>query len=1102
MKKYILSFLVLCCTAFGASAAERIIRGTVTSAEDGFMLIGATVFVDAKDLQKAGLPSNTQGSVTDVDGNFVLSIPAGIDRFHCSYLGHETQVVKLQANKDKYVIVLQPTTQMLEGVVVTGYQTIEKRKLTAAVTTVELSDAITGSAKSIDQALAGQIAGLQVSTTTGDPGAPAKIRIRGTASMNGTQDPLWVLDGIPLEGTDIPKQENSYDIENIKQSSIAGINPADIENITVLKDAAATAIYGARAANGVIVITTKSGKQGKPRVNFSTRLTYSPRRSLNRLNLMNSNEKVDFELGLLSSGIVQQDREVKGGVYRTLDRYGLVDAFKKEGMSALTPEASAALNDLRMQNTNWNKLLFQNSFNQEYNINISGGGEKVTYYNSFGFFEENGNMRGIKNNRFSLVSKTNYRINDMFKLGASIFATRRANNRNYPSNYGYTNANMYARRVSPYMKPYDDKGNYIYDFDIQNNTDVDLGFNILEERANSFQEESINSLSSIFDFEFRLDDHFKVTSQLGFQFDKTSKEEVADGETFVMRNTRKNSKYKDKVTGEYKYFIPEGGVHKAYNNTNTQVTWKTMAEYRNSWNDIHDLQVMAGTELRKSENNSDFGAGYGYDRKTLTTKPIIFPDEDKAKYTPLHNTTHQENAYVSFFSTMSYSLMNRYTLGGSIRMDGSDLYGVAKKYRYLPLYSVSGLWRISQERFLYNASSSWLDNLAVRLSYGLQGNIDKNTSPFLIGTYRVANILPGGSEYMIDLDGAPNAKLRWEKTHSVNAGFDLSVLDQRINFSADYYYRKGVDLIGLQMLPLETGFTSATINWASMVNKGIELSLGTRNIVTKDFTWGTNFNFSYNDNKVLREVVADNSKVPSREGYPVGAIFGYKTAGLDDEGYPLFLTKEGEKVTLVELYQLKDEWGIGLATSDVTPKEEREFMSYLGTKDAPYSGGIINTFNYKEWELSFNLSYTFGGKVRTSPSYDIIDIDGGWNQNKDVLNRWTPENANSSLPALASQADRPLEHNWYSSNKDIYNNLDIWVKKLAFMRLQNIRLAYNVPNTFLKKVGINSATVALEGRNLLVFGASYKNFLDPESMDNMYASPIPKSVTFNLNLSF
>ena len=1095
MRKYLLSILLLCCTTLWASAADRIVKGTVTSAEDGFMLIGAAVFLDSKDLES--VEDSWKGVVTDVDGNFTIQIPEGINRFFCSYLGHATQEVKLVPGKDHYTIVLKPESQMLDAVVVTGYQTIEKRKLTAAVTKVDLSDAVIGSVKSVDQALAGQIAGLQVTSTSGAPGAPMKIRIRGTSSLNGTQDPLWVLDGIPLEGTDIPKHDN-VDIDNIRQSSIAGINPADIENITVLKDAAATAIYGARAANGVIVITTKSGKQGKPRVNFSTRLTYSPRLSTSRLNLMNSDEKVGLELDLLRSPFTIYNQ--KGEVYRTLDRHGLVQNYIDGGMDALTPEALKDLEQLRSTNTDWGKILFRDAFNQEYNVNISGGGEKVTYYNSVGYNEENGNVKGVKNNRLNIVSKTSYRMNDMFKVGASIFANRRKNDTYLRDKYGLINPLYYSRRANPYFRSYDENGNYLYDYDVQNSTDTDLGFNIFEERANTSSEETINSIATIFDLEFRLNDHFKFTTQLGLQYDSTSKEEIADKESFTMRDLRKLSRYTNSE-GKPDYFLPEGGFHKAYENTNSQMTWKGMGEYRTSIGDNHELEVMLGSELRKTKYETLFTAGYGFDRKTLTTKPVLFPDEDKARMFPLHTKTSKENAYASFFSTMSYSFKQRYTFGGSIRMDGSDLFGVAKKYRYLPLYSVSALWRLSNESFM--ASATWLDNLALRASYGLQGNIDKNTSPYLVGDYRVDAILPGGSEHMIEINSAPNAKLRWEKTHSVNAGLDVSVLDSRINMSLDYYYRKGVDLIGLQMLPLESGFTSSTINWASMTNQGIELALSTRNIVTKNFTWETNFNFSYNNNKVLRETVADNATYPSREGYPVGAIFAFKTAGLDQDGYPLFVNKKGDKVTLKELYRLEDPgWGFPMASSDVTPQEEREFYSYKGTSEPPYTGGIINNFTYKNWELSVNFAYNFGGHVRTSPSYEALDYDRGKNTNKDILDRWTPDNTSSKLPALFTDDKRMDEYYWYSSRNEIYRNLDIWVKKLNYIRLQNIRLGYRIPDVLLKHIGLHTATVALEGRNLFVAGANYRNYLDPESMGNPYAAPMPKSVTFNLNLSF
>lgn len=232
-----------------------------------------------------------------------------VTRLFCSYVGHEVQELKLVPGKDQYEITLFPSAQMLDAVVVTGYQTVERRKLTAAVGKLNISDETIGAVKSIDQALAGQIAGLSVTSTSGAPGAPAKIRIRGTSSLNGTQDPLWVLDGIPLEGTDVPQSNVLNDVSNIQQSSIAGLNPADIENITVLKDAAATAIYGARAANGVIVITTKKGKVGKPVINFSSKFTYMPTLSTNRLNMLNSQEKVDLELELLRSNFAYGDNK-------------------------------------------------------------------------------------------------------------------------------------------------------------------------------------------------------------------------------------------------------------------------------------------------------------------------------------------------------------------------------------------------------------------------------------------------------------------------------------------------------------------------------------------------------------------------------------------------------------------------------------------------------------------------------------------------------------------------------------------------------------------------------------------------------------------------
>lgn len=1101
MKRHVfillLSFAGVLTSAF---AASRQVRGVVISSEDNMPLIGASVYIKAEDLSKDGNSPTITGVITDIDGKFNISVPEGVTRLFCSYVGHEVQELKLVPGKDQYEITLFPSAQMLDAVVVTGYQTVERRKLTAAVGKLNISDETIGAVKSIDQALAGQIAGLSVTSTSGAPGAPAKIRIRGTSSLNGTQDPLWVLDGIPLEGTDVPQSNVLNDVSNIQQSSIAGLNPADIENITVLKDAAATAIYGARAANGVIVITTKKGKVGKPVINFSSKFTYMPTLSTNRLNMLNSQEKVDLELELLRSNFAYGDN--KGGVSKIISGYGLTDAYKKGGWGALTPEAQTDISRLRNTETDWGDILFRDAFNQEYSLSLSGGNERVTYYTSIGYYQENGNVKGVGLDRLNIVAKTSYKVNRMLKFGVSLFVNRRNNKTYLTDTYGLVNPVYYSRKANPYYQPFDANGNYVYDFDVQNNSDTDLGFNIFEERKNTSNEETINALSSIFDAELRFNDKLKFTTQLGLQLDKASKEQIADKESFSMRIIRKNSKYWDSASQSNKYFIPDGGVHKAYENTNSQITWKAMGEYRDSFNDIHELEVMVGTELRKTWYETLFSAGYGFDRQTLTTKPVVFPDEDRARQFPLHQKTYKENAYVSFFSTASYSLMNRYTFGGSIRFDGSDLFGVDKKYRYLPLYSVSGLWRLSNEPFM-QGTRKWMDNLAFRVSYGIQGNIDKNTSPFLLGKYIVDNILPGGSEHMIDINSAPNKKLRWEKTQSVNVGLDFSVLNQAINLSVDYYYRKGTDLIGKQMLPLETGFVSTNINWASMVNKGVEVSLSTRNVATKNFSWYTNLNFAYNNNKVLREAIPEAQTIPGREGYPVDAIFAIKTAGLDEEGYPLFYDKEGKKVTLKELYRLQDPFGLGFTVnSDVTPAEERSFYSYIGSQDTPYTGGLINTFSYKNWELTANLSFNLGGYVRTTPSYNFINFDRGQNVNSDILDRWTPENTDGRLPALITSEKRADEYYWYDQKSEIYKNLDIWVKKLNYFRLQNLRLGYRLPEKMTKSLGMGSASVAIEGRNLLVFGSSYKNFLDPESMYNPYAPPIPKSITFSLNLNF
>ena len=1065
-------------------AQERLISGTVMDGEfKGEPLVGATISVSNSD--------ETKGTVTDAEGKFTLSVPAGTETLTASYMGYESQEIALQQGIDKYTITLHFADKTLAEFVVTGYQQIDRRKLTAAVTTVNISDETVGAVKNIDQALAGQVAGLSSIAASGAPGAPMKIRIRGTSSINGVQEPLWVLDGIPMEGNEIPAIDNLNDIDDIYQTSIAGLNPSDIENITVLKDAAATAIYGARAANGVIVITTKKGKEGRPVVNFSTKMTYSPKVDIDRLNLLDANEKVGLELDLLQSDY--NYRPHKGGVANILDELGEFSAYQAGGWEALSPEAQQRINRLRGINTDWNDILFRDVFNQEYNISFSGGSERAHYYTSVGYYTEQGTVKGVENNRYNMTLKADFKLNNMLTVGASVFANQRKQESYMTDSGGFTNPVFYSRMANPYFEPYDADGNYIYDKNVQGRESEVPDFNIFEERANTSKERKDRSIMALFDATLKFNSHLKLTTQFGLQHDNYTLTRYAGHDSYAMRKAKEYATFL--IDGERKSIFPDGGMNKVTEAHTDQWTWKAMLEWDRRLNDIHDVELMGGTEVRHVETGVVTSTAYGYDNRTLTTQPVIFPNESIARRYPLYEEGHTENAFVSWFATGSYTLLYRYTLGASVRSDGSDVFGVAKKYRYLPLYSVSGMWRAKEEQFLKKVK--WIDELSLRASYGLQGNIDKNTSPYLIGTFDKTSVLPGYIESIISAENAPNPNLKWEKTKNVNVGLNLELLQSRIRLNVDYYYRRSTDLISSRQLPLETGFASTTVNWASMENSGWEIALNTRNIATKDFTWNTTLNLGFNTNKILDETVAENSTYPSREGYPVGAIFAYKTAGLDEDGYPLFVAKDGSKLTAADFFRLNR-----FGASTLSAEEQRNLYTYMGSSEPECSGGFINTFEWKNWQLNVNFMFNLGMKVRVQPSYSPTYYDRGLNTNHDILNRWTSSNSATNLPGLmVNTPERANEYTHYSEY-NTYSMLDTWVRSQNYCRLQSLRLGYRIPQKVLAPVGITSASVSLEGRNLLVIASDYDNYLDPETMGNPYAQPIAKSFILGLNVNF
>lgn len=1113
MKKAFI-LLPLLAAQIALAQEKKTITGKIDDGDTSKVIAGASIKIETQSVstktnQTGIIESVSIGTITDKNGNFTLEIPADTKSVTVSYLGYEPKIIQIYEGQTSYNITLIPVVSddipeknNIQEVIITGYQKIEKRKQTSAVTTVKMNDIQQAGVASVDQLLAGQIAGVAVTPETGAPGSPAKIRIRGTASLSGPQDPLWVIDGLPLEGNDVPNFSDKDNIDQLQNFSIAGLNPNDIEDITILKDAAATAIYGARAANGVISITTKKGKKGSLRVNFSADTFITARPDFGKLNLLNASEKVDLEL-MLANRTDLTYRTDKGEVMRILTQNGQLDAYRNGGLGALNMLTRQQIDGLRNSNTDWGKLLYQNAINKQYGVSISGGSDRSDYYFSLGYYDEEGTTIGTGFERYNLTLKNNYKINDKLNFGVSVFGTQSERTSFVTDADASISPINYSRNANPYLSPYNADGSYRYDKDIDGFEDRYIPFNFLEERENTSYTLKNQSLKAIFDLDYKLAKGLKITSQLGVQYDGNKTEKFAAENTYFTRKMKEGTRYyKD---GAYRYFLPDGGVKQNWDNSFFQYNWKLQGSYSTKINSVHEIDLMAGTELRKTEDNTTVTRAFGYDSVTRRSTAIVFPSSNFAaerKYETYREMPPIENAYASMFATASYTYDQKYTFFGSVRYDGTNLFGVNKKYKYLPIWAVSGSWLVSKEDFMKNLSA--ISNLRLRASYGLQGNIDRNTSPFFIGEYSDSTILPGGKENIINVISPPNDKLRWEKTTNVNFGLDLGVFNNRINLTADVYNRKGTDMISMKETPLETGFEYTMMNWGSLTNKGFELAISTKNINKDNFKWSTTINFAHNKSNVISEQPRDNALLPSREGLPVNAVFALKTAGMDENGNPMFW-KGNEKVKIEDFFALYDVYADflpgQLVDSKLSNAELRSLFTYVGDRDPKFTGGIINTFKISNFDFTVSATFNLKQTVMQTPSYRGMELDRGRNYTKDIYN------AGGSLPGITSpdMETNPgwMGNKWLSDNRsNAYSLLDIWAKEISYLRISSIRLGYTLPKEFTSPMGISALRLSVEGRNLFVFSNGYKGYFDPETYGNIYAQPITKSVTVGFNVSF
>ena len=1126
MKK-LLTLFVLICPLLALAQQTRQITGQVLDRADGTPLVGATVFIAPEETQAKNY--NPQGTIVYEQGRFAFKLPVSVKKVVVSYLGYEAQTIDI-SGKSNFTIYLSATESKMDAVVVTGYQRIEKRKLTSSIANVKMADIARDGVASVDEMLSGSIAGLTSTPTTGAPGGASKVKIRSTVTLNGNTDPLWVLDGMPLEGNDIPSDWSSKEnVDNLYNMSIAGLNPADIEDITVLKDAAATAIYGARAANGVIIITTKKGRRNQAtRVNVSASLFVTDRPNLDKLNLMNASQKVDLELALAANGRLNYLSGM-GGVARILDQAGERAALVGGGFSALSPETQSAINALRKNGTDWGKEIYQVALNQQYSISISGGGNKASYYFSGGYYNEQGTTVGTGFERLNLTLKTDYDLLKNLRFGTSVFVGQNKNDPYVSDTDVFTNPSRYTRTVNPYLNAYNPDGSYLYDPDMtarQRDSDV-LDYNYFEERNNTEYTLKTRSIKTIFDLDYQPVKGLRLYTQFGLQVDNSMTEKMAQENSYFTRKYARNS-----VVDGVRY-MPEGGVIQNWNSDMSQYNWKAQIEYSGTFAKKHELDLMAGMEMRGTTNTTIHTKGFGYDHKTMVTEPMPIPSGDagerlaNSSYFKQYQKSFYENRYLSYFFTGSYTYDNRYTIFGSMRYDGTNLFGVDPKYKFNPMWSISGAWSVNHEKFLRDAK--WLDNLRLRASYGAQGNIDRSTSPYILGTWTTRNV--GGSfEDAIFVSSPPNQNLRWETTYTWNAALDFAALENRIGFTFEIYGRNSKNLITTRTIPQETGFTSTSSNFGEMSSKGIEFTLNTVNVRTRDFRWETSINIAHNTDRVDKVHIDENSYTPSKEGYSSSAVFAYKTAGLDEYGIPMFW-KDGQKVSLREFTDFrldKTDYGFFvLYDPQVSTSQSaiRNNLSYIGSQNPNITGGFNNRFYYKNFDLSVSCNFVFGQLVKRTPFYSPTQTSPGENNTTEIGQVWSPENTSGIYPALTgnlkpdgttwsgwdeweANPDPYYLYNWileqYNSisGASLFDNLDIWYKKINYFRVNSIRLGYAFPEKITRKLHMAGLRIHFEARNPFVIASNYDGYFDPETYGSIYSQPMARTYSVGLNITF
>ncbi|WP_233783391.1 SusC/RagA family TonB-linked outer membrane protein [Flavivirga eckloniae] len=1102
------------------SNVQRQISGNVTAATDGLPLPGVNIIIEG----------TSRGVQTDFNGNYAINATEG-EVLKVSFIGMITKFITVGSNT-VIDIVMEEDFADLDEVVITGYQNVRRELFTGASQTIKAEDIKLDGVADISRALEGRAAGVSVQNVTGTFGAAPRITIRGSSSILGDTKPIWIIDGViqeeivNLSVSDLV----SGDPNTLLSSAVAGLNATDIQSFEILRDASATALYGARALNGVVVITTKSGKKNqKPTFNYAAEFAVRDLPRYSNYDLLNSQETVSVYREMESKGFLDLPSSFQGrfgGIYNIM--YRAINTYDENtGQFQLqnTPEARAQfLQQYELANTDWFKTLFRTTPTQTHTLSYSGGGENSTSYASLGYYTDGGwsiadRVRRVTGN----LRNTYYLSDNKLKITTQIQGSIR--NQLAPGTLAreedvvfgsFTrdfdiNPFSYSLNTSRALRPRDNNGNLEYS---RYNW---APFNILNEIQN-------NSLElNVADLKFQGQAEYQINENLNYNFLGSARYVTSNGEQAATENSNVAGAYRadettivqdqntflftdpDEPNSRPRVVLPVGGILTTTKNTLVTYTFRNTLDYTRRFNDSHGIRIYGGQEYRYTDRSESSNTGYGYQFSrggTVFTDPGILKKVilEGNEYFSSQETRQRE---VSFFANVTYDFDKKYVLNVTGNYEGSNRAGKSSDTRWLPTYTVGAKWNIDKEDFIQN--SNVISSLAFRPSYGLVALLaDNATNNLAVFRNQITDRLNNDDrENFIDIEDLQNSELTWEKTLELNLGLDVGFFNNRIMMNFDAYFRKGKDLIDLIRTTGIGGESLKLGNNSEMTTNGVEFQLNTINVDTDDFRWKTGFNISHFNQEVTSlkqeanvfDLITGTGR-GNAVGFPKGALFSYKFEGLNEWGLPQFLT-DNEDYDPDRPYAL-----INFQDTE----DALDNLVYEGATEPNLSGGLANNFKYKNWDFSFFVSFSAGNKIRLNPAYrsEYTDLDVF---PREFVNRWlVPGDENiTDIPVIPSKS--LLQSYGDTSLQIAYNAYNYSTARVAdggFVRMKNITLGYSLDRRTIDKLGLSNFRMSLQSTNpFLIYSDSKLGGQDPEFFrSGGVAYPISRLFTFSLNIGF